>query len=274
MPVYRPTPWMRCTAKSPVSSSSAIESVRRRVNRGAVRVCRRAPNRSSSVTTARRPAWNRNPSASGDSTGSTGTSSPSTSRARSREPWPRADSTMRNPAPASSRAREASSAALPCPVPQLAMPRSSPSANSVRCSRTRSPIASSSVCSTLAAGQAVASASASPSRCAARARSRVRCAWVSTTHPPSGTSSAGVGMRSNRNGASDSAPSTNNPSAMRASWSAKRSGASAAAARARSRRASSGTSSRVAGTSASATRSVDSCVEGTNSLIDSTSSPK
>ena len=127
MPAYRPTPWMRCTAKSPGSSSSAIESVRRRVNRGAVRVCRRDPNRSSSVITARLPAANRKPSASGDSTGSTAARRRrAPPAARCERPVPAAGQQQRMPRPRRAPRALASSAALPCAVPQPEMPEVEP----------------------------------------------------------------------------------------------------------------------------------------------------
>ena len=133
MPAYRPTPWMRCTAKSPGSSSSAIESVRRRVKRGADP---RVPARAEQVLLGRqgqlarlrtRTRW---PAATPPVVG---TASPdhlaralqrAVAAGRDDERYPRAVEVARARAPAPRR--------CPGPSPSDVMPRSSPSANSVR----------------------------------------------------------------------------------------------------------------------------------------------
>ena len=149
-----------------------------------------------------------------------------------------------------------------------------PSVNPVRCSWTRSSIASSRSRIAGGPGQWDASASAVASWYARRARSNVRRASETTTHEPSGRSSAGTGISSNSSGASASCPSACRPSAIRSSPSRNRSRCLGARARARAATASSGTSSRTGGTSTRTTGPVDSWEDGTNSRSDSISSPQ
>src|SRR6266511_3116230 len=280
MPRNRPTPWMRWTAKSPSSSSMATASVRRRATRGAVRVCRRDPNRSSSVATASFPGANTNPPESSASAAITSPASPSrrprsarTSRARSRLPWPNAATTRRYPREDRSAIRRASSGALPCAEPHPSRPRSTPSANSLRCNWVRPDRASASGLATGPPVHPEDSVRASDSSTACRARSSVRRAWTSTAHEPRGMSSARLGRRSKSSGASPSIPSKARPSANRVSWSRNRSTNRGASCSARARRSADVRSSRTGCTSTAPTEVVDSCVAGTNSRSDSISSP-